>query len=82
MTVKRDGAGRVSLSTRLSGTEMTVFRISGYLLRIKQEADSDYHLVIADSGGRTMIVEVPAPQYVGSYLSRCEQGSDGELHDS
>jgi hypothetical protein len=33
---------------------------------IKYEVDSDIHLVIADTGGRTMIAEMPAPQCVGS----------------
>jgi hypothetical protein len=54
------------VNNRLGPTELTVFRISAYLLRIKIEADSDYHLVLADSGGRTMIVESPAPACVGS----------------
>jgi hypothetical protein len=52
--------------SRLAPTELTDLRVSGFLLRIKIEADSDYHLVIADSGGRTMIAESPAPQCVGS----------------
>jgi hypothetical protein len=51
---------------RIAPTEDTVFHIAGFLLRIKQEADSDFHLVIADSGGRTMITEAPAPQCTGS----------------
>jgi hypothetical protein len=54
------------VNNRLGPTELTVYRISGYLLRIKTEADSDYHLVLADSGGRTMIVESPAPACVGA----------------
>jgi hypothetical protein len=51
---------------RIAPTEDTVFHIAGFLLRIKQEADSDFHLVIADSGGRTMITEAPAPQCTGA----------------
>jgi hypothetical protein len=51
---------------RIRPTEYTVFRVTGYLLRVKQEADSDYHLVLADTGGHTMIAEIPAPQCVGS----------------
>jgi hypothetical protein len=54
------------VNNRLGPTELTVFRVSGYLLRVKTEADSDYHLVLADSGGRTMIVESPAPACVGA----------------
>ena len=36
------------------------------MLRVKQEADSDYHLVLSDSGGRTMIAEIPSPSCIGS----------------
>jgi len=36
------------------------------LLRVKQEADSDYHLVLSDTGGRTMIAEIPSPSCIGS----------------
>lgn len=51
---------------RIGPVEYTVWRVSGYLLRVKQEADSDYHLVLADSGGRTMIAEIPSPACVGT----------------
>lgn len=54
------------LKRRVKPTELSVFQITGTLLRIKQESDSDFHLVIADTGGRTMITEAPAPQCVGS----------------
>jgi len=46
--------------------ETTVWRISGTLVRVKEEQDSDFHLIIADSGGRTMITEIPAPACVSS----------------
>jgi len=51
---------------RIKPTESTVFTVSGILLRYKQESDSDVHLVLSDTGGRTMIAEIPAPQCVGS----------------
>jgi hypothetical protein len=57
---------QLPFTMRIRPVEYTVFRVTGYLLRVKQEADSDYHLVLADSGGRTMIAEIPAPQCVGS----------------
>lgn len=42
------------------GTERTVFRVKALLVGVKQEADSDFHLVIADPVTRkTMIVEFP-----------------------
>lgn len=40
--------------------------MTAFLLRYKMEADSDYHLVLADSGGRKMIAEIPSPACVGS----------------
>jgi hypothetical protein len=43
-----------------------VFQVSATLLRVKMEADSDFHLVLSDSGGRTVIAEIPAPQCTGS----------------
>lgn len=54
------------LDHRVKPTETTDFRVNAFLLRYKQEADSDFHLVIADTGGRTMIAEIPATQCVGS----------------
>lgn len=42
------------------GTERTTYRVHATLVGIKQEADSDFHLVIADpTSGKTMIVEFP-----------------------
>jgi hypothetical protein len=53
--------------------EYTVWQVPAILLRYKEEEDSDYHLVIADTGGRTMIAEIPYPSCVGAsspFLSR------------
>lgn len=46
---------------RIRPVETTVYRVDALLLRYKEEQDSDYHLVLADTGGRTMIAEIPAP---------------------
>jgi hypothetical protein len=46
---------------RIRPVETTVYALDGVLIRYKQETDSDYHLVLSDSGGRTMIAEIPAP---------------------
>jgi hypothetical protein len=54
------------LRSRLRPVETTVWAVDAILLRYKVEEDSDVHLVIADTGGRTMITEIPAPQCVGS----------------
>jgi hypothetical protein len=51
---------------RIAPTEFTEFQVQAILIRVKQESDSDFHLVLADSGGRTMIAEIPAPACVGS----------------
>jgi hypothetical protein len=51
---------------RVSPRETTQYRLSATLTKYVREADSDYHLVIRDSSGRTMIVEIPAVNCVGS----------------
>lgn len=51
---------------RVSPRETTQYRLSGTLTKYVREADSDYHLVIKDSAGRTMIVELPASNCVGA----------------
>jgi hypothetical protein len=51
--------------SRIRPVETTVFQVSASLIRFKQEPDSDYHLVLRDDVGRTMIAEIPAPYCVG-----------------
>lgn len=53
-------------SSRLGPTETTVFRVSATLTQYKLEADSDYHLVLTDSSGHSMIAEIPDPACVGA----------------
>jgi hypothetical protein len=53
-------------TTRIAPRETTQYQLSGTLTKYAKESDSDYHLVIKDSAGRTMIVEIPAPNCVGS----------------
>ena len=53
-------------TSRVSPTETTQWVINATLTKYKLEGDSDYHLVIADSSGRTMIVEIPSPSCVGA----------------
>ncbi len=47
-------------------TETTVFRLSATLTEYKLEADSDYHLVLSDGAGHSMIAEIPDPACVGA----------------
>ena len=53
-------------NNRVSPAETTVWVINATLTLFKLESDSDYHLVIQDASGNTMITEIPAPSCVGS----------------
>lgn len=52
----------VKKDTRYKPTEFQTFEITGQLTLIKREADDDYHIVVKDNKGRTMIVESPDPK--------------------
>ncbi|HEV2345901.1 MAG TPA: hypothetical protein VGS97_17515 [Actinocrinis sp.] len=58
--------GSLPSNNRVQPTETTVFRVSATLVEFKMEADSDYHLVLSDGAGHTMIAEIPDPACVGS----------------
>ena len=47
--------------SRYAPTEPKTFEVTGSLIVIKPEDDQDYHIVIRDQRGRTMIVESPHP---------------------
>ena len=51
---------------RIAPVELTVYRVHARLLEYRRETDSDYHAVLADASGATMIVEIPIPSCVGS----------------
>jgi hypothetical protein len=55
--------------TRFSPTENTVFVVNATLTDYKIESgatgDSDYHLVLMDDQGNTMVAEIPSPSCVG-----------------
>lgn len=55
--------------TRFDPTENTVFVVNATLTDYKFESgrtgDSDYHLVLMDDQGNTMIAEIPSPSCVG-----------------
>jgi hypothetical protein len=53
-------------NNRVSPTETTVYQVHATLKEFKLEADSDYHLVLTDSSGHTMIAEIPDSPCVGS----------------
>ncbi|WP_407700246.1 putative Ig domain-containing protein [Streptomyces beihaiensis] len=51
---------------RVQPTETTVFQVHATLDEYKLESDSDYHLVLDDGAGHTMVAEIPDPACVGS----------------
>ena len=53
-------------NTRIQPTETTVFQVQATLTEYKLEADSDYHLILSDGAGHTMISEMASPSCVGS----------------
>ncbi|QKV80678.1 putative Ig domain-containing protein [Amycolatopsis sp. Hca4] len=53
-------------NNRVQPTETTVFRLQATLTQYKLESDSDYHLVLSDGAGHTLISEIPDPACVGS----------------
>ena len=57
--------GSLPAGSRVRPVETTVYTLDATLLRYKQEADSDYHLVLTD-GQNTMIGEIPAAYCTGA----------------
>ncbi len=58
----------IPATTRLPNSlETQVWRVSATLTEFKLENDSDFHLVLADASGSTMIAEIPSPS--------CDAGS-------
>src|SRR5712692_9521656 len=53
-------------NNRIQPTETTVFQLQATLTEYKLEPDSDYHLVLSDGSGNTMISEMASPACVGS----------------
>jgi uncharacterized membrane protein len=53
-------------NNRITGPETTLWVITATLTLFKLESDSDYHLVIQDASGNTMITEIPSPSCVGA----------------
>src|SRR5947209_5670853 len=56
----------IPANNRVQPTETTVWVINATLQQYKLESDSDYHLVLDDGTGHTMIAEIPAPSCVGA----------------
>ena len=56
----------IPANNRVSPWETTEWVLNATLTQFKLESDSDYHLVLQDAGGLTMIVEIPSPSCVGA----------------
>src|SRR5205807_2672945 len=51
---------------RVQPAEVTQYSVNGTLNVYKKETDVDYHIVLQDNAGRTMVTEIPAPACVGA----------------
>ncbi len=63
----------IPANNRVSPYETTVWVLNATLTQYKLESDSDYHLILQDASGNTLIAEIPLPACVGSgspFLSR------------
>src|ERR1043166_6774467 len=56
----------IPANNRVTPWETTEWVLSATLTLYKLESDSDYHLVLQDANGLTMIVEIPSPTCVGA----------------
>jgi hypothetical protein len=50
-----------SLPDRRLPFERRVFQVTAAVILVRQEDDSDFHVVLRDAAGRTMIAEAPLP---------------------
>jgi hypothetical protein len=53
------------LNRRLTPTETNVYVVNATLTLYKKESDVDYHIVLKDETGHTLIAEIPSPACVG-----------------
>ncbi|MDP9121324.1 MAG: hypothetical protein M3O15_08140 [Acidobacteriota bacterium] len=56
----------IPANNRLSPFETTVWVLNATLTQYKAESDQDYHLILQDASGNTLIAEIPDPACVGS----------------
>ncbi len=50
---------------RVAPVETTTYRVRARLREYVREADGDYHLVLRDAHGRSIVAEIPQPSCVG-----------------
>jgi hypothetical protein len=46
-------------NARVTATEFHTYQVTAYLSQYKEESDGDFHLVLKDAAGRSMIAEIP-----------------------
>src|SRR5437773_69314 len=63
--IARAAPASIPDSRRVQPTETTLFIVNATLTKYVLAYDSDYHIVLTDSIGRTMIAEIPSPGCVG-----------------
>src|SRR6266436_7902608 len=56
----------IPANNRVAPAETTVWVINATITEYKLESDQDYHVVIQDASGNTMIAEIPNPSCVGA----------------
>jgi hypothetical protein len=56
----------IPANNRVSPYETTQWVLNATLTQYKLESDSDYHLVLQDASGNTLIAEIPSPNCVGT----------------
>jgi hypothetical protein len=56
----------IPANNRVSPYETTQWTLNATLTQYKAESDSDYHLVLSDASGNTLIAEIPSPSCVGA----------------
>src|SRR6476659_10696424 len=64
----------IPANNRVSPWETTQWVLNATLTLYKLESDSDYHLVLQDANGLTLIVEIPSPNCVsgGPFATRIQ----------
>jgi hypothetical protein len=70
---------------RSPGTEQTVWQVDASLVGYKRQSNGDYHLVIADDQGNTMIAKIPdpaeltLPSYFAQQIASARKAFDGRF---
>jgi hypothetical protein len=71
---------------RADWVEFTMWQVYATLVEFKRETDSDYHLVLMDDYGNTMIAEIPQPSCVSDvspfkdYITNARAEFDSVFH--